>query len=131
MIYSRQKGEPLKAYAAFNDYLEDRDFVNIAVKNDKSLDEVKRWSEKYSWDERAELYDFEKSLQEYASTTQSYKSTLELHINLGKMLQAKGAKIIQDAKSIDDKTGLAIKMIATGVEIERSAWKAKKNLIRV
>lgn len=129
-IYERQRGESKAAYEAFKIYLEERDFSRVADISAKSLSEIEKLAEKYSWEDRADIYDFEKANNETIAAEQDYKAMLDFQINLGRMLQVKGAKTLQDTTSKDEKTALAVKMVTSGVDIERSARKAKRNVLR-
>lgn len=57
-----------------------------------------------------------------------YEKMLEVQINLGKMLQAKGAKVIQDTENDFDEK--AVRMIEKGSAIERAARKAKLEYLK-
>lgn len=129
-IYERQRGESKAAYEAFKIYLDERDFSRVADISAKSLSEIEKLAEKYSWEDRADIYDFEKTHLETIAAEQDYKAMLDFQINLGRMLQVKGAKTLQDTTSKDEKTALAVKMVTSGVDIERSARKAKRNVLR-
>lgn len=129
-IYERQRGESKAAYEAFKIYLEERDFSRVADISAKSLSEIEKLADKYSWEDRADIYDFEKANNETIAAEQDYKAMLDFQINLGRMLQVKGAKTLQDTTSKDEKTALAVKMVTSGVDIERSARKAKRNVLR-
>ena len=129
-IYEKQLGESKAAYEAFKIYLEERDFSRVADISAKSLSEIEKLAEKYSWEDRADIYDFEKANNETIAAEQDYKAMLDFQINLGRMLQVKGAKTLQDTTSKDEKTALAVKMVTSGVDIERSARKAKRNVLR-
>ena len=129
-IYEKQRGESKAAYEAFKIYLEERDFSRVADISAKSLSEIEKLAEKYSWEDRADIYDFEKANNETIAAEQDYKAMLDFQINLGRMLQVKGAKTLQDTTSKDEKTALAVKMVTSGVDIERSARKAKRNVLR-
>ncbi len=129
-MYHRQSGETKTSYETFKIYLDERDLTVVADLSGKPLSEIKRLFEKYHWADRVEFYEFEKALNNESVAQQDYKAMLDIQINLGKMLQAKGAKFIQESKTLDEKTGIAIKMVTSGVEIERSARKAKRNALR-
>lgn len=130
-IYERQRGESKAAYETFKIYLDERDFSRVADISAKSLSEIEKLAEKYSWEDRADVYDFEKANKETIAAEQDYKAMLDFQINLGRMLQVKGAKTLQDKTSQDEKTALAVKMVTSGVDIERSARKAKRNVLRL
>ena len=58
-IWERQKDETEKAYSAFKIYLEmeDRSIKNVAEMLRVSEQNVRRWTNKYNWSERAAAYD--------------------------------------------------------------------------
>lgn len=54
------------------------------------------------------------------------KRTVELQINLGKMLQAKGAKALQEIDLSIEPASVILKAIELGIQIEKSAKKNKR-----
>lgn len=58
-IWEQQKGETNKAYYAFKTYLEleERSIPKVAEKLSVSTQNIKKWSSKNNWSERAAAYD--------------------------------------------------------------------------
>lgn len=58
-VWERQKGETDKAYAAFKIYLEieDRSITKVAERLSVSVQNVRKWSGKNNWLDRAAAYD--------------------------------------------------------------------------
>ena len=90
----------------------------------KSYDLIRRWSKNYFWQNRADAWDKMISEKVAQKAAEEYSKMLEVQINLGKMLQAKAAKAIQniDFENVSIKSLPSIvNAINIGVDIERTA----------
>ena len=132
-LWERQENESNKAFQAFCIYRDlgaGRTLAAVAEKLRKSYDLIRRWSKNYFWQNRADAWDkmiAEKAAQKAA---EEYSKMLEVQINLGKMLQAKAAKAIQniDFENVSIKSLPSIvNAINVGVEIERTARELNLN----
>lgn len=132
-LWERQENESNKAFQAFCVYRDlgtGRTLAKVAEKLRKSYDLIRRWSKNYFWQNRADAWDkmiAEKAAQKAA---EEYSKMLEVQINLGKMLQAKAAKAIQniDFENVSIKSLPSIvNAINVGVEIERTARELNLN----
>lgn len=126
-LWERQEKESSKAFQAFCIYRDlgaGRTLAAVSEKLRKSYDLIRRWSKNFNWKERADAWD--KFITEKAArqAADEYAKMLEVQINLGKMLQAKAAKAIQnmnfDEVSIKSLPAV-VNAINVGVEIERTA----------
>ena len=132
-LWERQENESTKAFQAFCIYRDlgaGRTLAKVAEKLRKSYDLIRRWSKNYFWQNRADAWDkfiSEKAAQKAAD---EYAKMLEVQINLGKMLQAKAAKAIQniDFENVSIKSlPSVVNAINIGVEIERTARELNLN----
>ncbi len=128
-LWERQGKESFKAYEAFCIYRDlgaGRTLIAVAEKLQKSYDLIRRWSKKYDWQNRADAWDKEISEKAAQKAAEEYAKMLEVQINIGKMLQAKAAKAIQniDFENVSIKSlPSVVNAISVGVEIERTARK--------
>lgn len=130
IFIERQDGESQEAYSAFKVYLDlqDRNLSDVAKQTGKRLSRIQSWAGKYLWNDRAEIYDLENEYIDSEKANKDFKTMLDIQINIGKMLQAKGAAIFKNQDVPTDKASLALRMIESGVQIERSARKGKRKL---
>ena len=126
-LWERQENETNKAFQAFCIYRDlgaGRTLAAVAEKLRKSYDLIRRWSKNYFWQNRADAWDKMISEKAAQKAAEEYSKMLEVQINLGKMLQAKAAKAIQniDFENVSVKSLPSIvNAINVGVEIERTA----------
>ncbi len=126
-LWERQENESNKAFQAFCIYRDlgaGRTLAKVAEKLRKSYDLIRRWSKNYFWQNRADAWDKFISEKAAEKAAEEYSKMLEVQINLGKMLQAKAAKAIQniDFENVSIKSLPSIvNAINIGVEIERTA----------
>ena len=127
MEWERHGDESYKAYEAFCIYRDlgaGRTLAAVAEKLRKSYDLIRRWSKKFCWQERADAWDKMIAEQAAKKAAEEYAKMLEVQINLGKMLQAKAAKALQniDFENVSIKfLPSVVNAINVGVEIERTA----------
>ena len=126
-LWERQENESNKAFQAFcifRDLGAGRTLAAVAEKLRKSYDLIRRWSKNYFWQNRADAWDKMISEKAAKKAAEEYSKMLEVQINLGKMLQAKAAKAIQniDFENVSIKSlPSVVNAINIGVEIERTA----------
>lgn len=99
----------------------------MAVELSKSLNTVSRWSEKYDWERRAALFDFFQAQHDKENAEIAQKKMAGLQINLGRMLQAEGAKALQGKDLSEEPVAVILKAIELGIQIERSARKIERH----
>ena len=132
-LWERQENESNKAFQAFCIYRDlgaGRTLAAVAEKLRKSYDLIRRWSKNYFWQNRADAWDKFISEKAAEKAAEEYAKMLEVQINLGKMLQAKAAKAIQniDFENVSIKSLPSIvNAINVGVEIERTARELNLN----
>jgi hypothetical protein len=84
---------------------------------------LKYWLAKYNWTSRAEAWDAEQDKIALLELQQAQKEAAKRHVDLGKILQAKGAirlKQLNPEINPEDLSPMAaLKYIETGVKIER------------
>lgn len=126
-LWERQENESNKAFQAFcifRDLGTGRTLAAVSEKLRKSYDLIRRWSKNYFWQNRADAWDKMISEKAAEKAAEEYSKMLEVQINLGKMLQAKAAKAIQniDFENVSIKSlPSVVNAINIGVEIERTA----------
>lgn len=96
--WDRQKGETVKAYAAFKVYLEmpDRSLPKVAQKLSKCLGHIKKWSRKFDWLNRAIAYD--SSVVEEVRC--SLVDKIKIHIERKHTVAAKLEKLFNQAADV-------------------------------
>ena len=107
-MWERQAGESYPAFVAFREYL--------------TL--IKRLAKVNRWRERADAWDAEVSRQALQKAADDFAKMVERQINIGRMLQSRGANAIQqmDLTTLPPKFLPAlVEMTKVGVNMERSA----------
>lgn len=126
-LWERRENKSSKAFQAFCVYRDlgaGRTLAAVAEKLRKSYDLIRRWSKNHYWQSRADAWDEMISEKAAQKAAEEYAKMLEVQINLGKMLQAKAAKAIQnmDFENVSIKSlPSVVNAINVGVEIERTA----------
>lgn len=125
-MWERQAGESYPAFVAFREYLtlSERTYPKVAEKVSKSLTLIKRWAKRNRWRERADAWDAEVSRQALQKAADDFAKMVERQINIGRMLQSRGANAIQqmDLTTLPPKFLPAlVEMTKVGVNMERSA----------
>ena len=125
-MWERQAGESYPAFEAFREYLtlSERTYPKVAEKVSKSLTLIKRWAKRNRWRERADAWDAEVSRQALQKAADDFAKMVERQINIGRMLQSRGANAIQqmDLTTLPPKFLPAlVEMTKVGVNMERSA----------
>lgn len=125
--WERREKESPKAYEAFCVYKDlgrGRSLSEVSEKLRKSYALIRRWAKAYEWQKRADAWDNSISDKVIEKVSDSYAQMLELQINIGRMMQAKGTKAIQNMnfsevtiKSLPAITAL----INSGVNLERTS----------
>lgn len=130
-LWERQENESPQAYEAFVVYRDlgvGRTFTAVAEKLRKSVSLIRRWKDAWNWETRADCWDraiAEKAIEQAA---EEYARMLELQINIGKMMQAKGAKSLQGMNFEDvpiKHLPSIVNLINSGIKAERSARNIK------
>ena len=125
-IWERRANETNPAYEAFKVYLtlEERSYPRVATAVSKSLTLIKRWAKAHDWRARADAWDNELSRKALEKASAEFASMVERQINIGRMLQSRGANAIQrmDFSNLPPKFLPAlVEMTKAGVNMERSA----------
>lgn len=126
-LWDKQDGESSQAYEAFTTYRDlgvGRTFIAAAEKLHKSGALIRRWAHKYDWKNRADEWDKTITSKAVEKAAEDYAKMLDFQINLGKMMQAKGAKGLQgmDFEDLPIKyLPSIIDLISTGIKNERAA----------
>lgn len=127
-LLQRQEFESVIAYKAFRLYLESqtRNIETLAAEISKNKSVLLNWAKKYDWESRAAMYDFMQSQANKQNALHEQKKMSELQINLGRMLQAQGAKALKELDLSDEPVHVILKAIELGVYIERTARNIEK-----
>lgn len=120
--WERQQGESEKAYEAFSVYRgmdEKRTFQSVADKLHKSCTLIRRWKEKWNWQERARAYDNELDREAYRKAVKDRKDMVERHIKIAMQMQGKALEALNNL-SVEEMTAKDIKeYIKMATELER------------
>lgn len=129
--WERQECESTLAYKAFRIWLEanDRNFDNVASEVNKSRKTIIRWAEKFDWERRAAVFDYFRAEADKEHAERETNKMAGLQINLGRMLQAEGAKALKDKDLSEEPVAVILKAIELGIQIERSARNIEKKTI--
>ena len=129
--WERQKCESTFAYKAFRIWLEanNRNFDDVAAEVNKSRETIIRWAEKFDWERRAAVFDYFLAEAEKERTNRETNKMANLQINLGRMLQAEGAKALKGKDLSAEPVAVILKAIELGIQIERSARNMEKKSI--
>ena len=138
--WDKQIGETAKAYAAFTTYRNigpGRSFKKAAIillNNDtvKLLSKIRqfeKWSVKYNWVSRAELWDIEQEQEERIENAKAVKDMAKRHANESMLLQQKAIDRIKFIINGNDENGNdipselspneALKFLSEAIKIER------------
>ena len=126
--WERQECESTLAYKAFRIWLDsdDRNIDVVAAEVNKSRETIIRWAEKFDWEHRADVFEYfrAEAQKEYSEREQNKMAGLQ--INLGRMLQAEGAKALKKKDLSAEPVAVILKAIELGIQIERSARNIEK-----
>ena len=130
LIWERQSGETEKAYSAFKIFLEmeDRSISKVAKYLSVSVQNVRKWSSKYNWFERAAAYD--SSIVE--STRQlkiaAIKESLRRKVGIADKLEQKALKALEEI-SISRISGRTIvEMLTLANQLRNEVYETEKLL---
>lgn len=90
--WERQSGESEKAFEAFvifRDLGEKRTFTAVAEELQKSYTLIRRWKERWGWEERARAYDNDLEREARAKAVKERKDMTTRHIGIAIQLQRK------------------------------------------
>ncbi len=96
--WERQKGESEKAFeafAAYRDMGEKRTFTAVAEKLQKSGSLIRRWKDRWEWQERVRAYDNELEKEARAKALKGRKDMTERHIGIAMQLQKKALEALK------------------------------------
>ena len=93
----------------------------------KSVSLIRRWKEKWNWQERAEAWDNSIAEKARAKKAKDYAKMIEVQTGIGQMLQAEAIKAIKAMDLSKASLSSLLEMINSGVKIERSARAMDKN----
>lgn len=120
--WERQKGESEKAFeafAAYRDMGEKRTFAAVAEKLGKSDTLIRRWKERWEWQERVRAYDNNLEKEALKEAVKLRKDMMARHINIALQLQTKALKAL-NSLSTEDMTAKDIKeYIKMATDLER------------
>lgn len=74
-----------------------------------------KWAEKYEWEQRAAMYDFENAQKQKETSRQETQEMADLQTNLGRMLQAKGANALKERNLTEEPVPVILKAIELGI----------------
>ena len=128
MKWERQSGESYAAFEAFQTYLTARSYPKVAEKLSKSVTLMKRWAKRHNWRERADAWDNEVSRRAMEQASADYAAMIERQINIGRMMQSRGANSIQQMNLSDLPPKMLpalVELVKIGVNVERTARELK------
>lgn len=127
-LWDRQAGESYPAFEAFQKFLTDRSYPQVAEALSKSKALIKRWAKAHDWRARADAWDAEVSRQAMAKASEDFAAMIERQINIGRMFQARGANAIQQMSLTNLPPRFLshlVDLVKVGVQVERSARELK------
>lgn len=122
--WERQRGESQKAFEAFAIYRDmgpTRSLLKVTQKLTKSETLIKRWSSKWNWVDRIQLYDAEMDRQQLLQQEEERKQMAERHAKQALLFQN---KIIERLRTIDPNRltpADLIRWFEVAVKVERQA----------
>ena len=121
--WERQKGESEKAFEAFavyRDMGEKRTFTAVAVELQKSCTLIRRWKDRWGWEERVRAYDNDLEREARAKAVKARKDMTERHIGLAIQMQKKAIAALKKLK-VDDMSPKDIReYIKMATDLERA-----------
>jgi len=126
--YSEETPQAYEAFTVYRDLGAGRTFTAVAEKLHKSCSLIRRWKEKWFWEERAAAWDKNITDKAIEKASEDYAKMIEHQINIGKMMQAKGARALQnmdlDAVPLKFLPSI-VNLINSGVTTERTSREIK------
>lgn len=121
--WERQEGESVKAYKAFQCYLnlgETRSQRLVSEQLSKSRQLISRWSANYQWVERVAAYENDLQRQAHAEAVKKARQMADRHISIAMKMQQKALQALKemDPRDIDPKNLVAFIREATKLERE-------------
>lgn len=121
--WERQEGESVKAYEAFQCYLnlgETRSQRLVSEQLSKSRQLISRWSANYQWVERVAAYENDLQRQVHAEAVKKARQMADRHISIAMKMQQKALQALKemDPRDIDPKNLVAFIREATKLERE-------------
>ena len=121
--WERQEGESVKAYEAFQCYLnlgETRSQRLVSEQLSKSRQLISRWSANYQWVERVAAYENDLQRQAHAEAFKKARQMADRHISIAMKMQQKALQALKemDPRDIDPKNLVAFIREATKLERE-------------
>ena len=121
--WERQEGESVKAYEAFQCYLnlgETRSQRLVSEQLSKSRQLISRWSANYQWVERVAAYENDLQSQAQAEGVKKARQMADRHISIAMKMQQKALQALKemDPRDIDPKNLVAFIREATKLERE-------------
>ena len=121
--WERQEGESVKAYEAFQCYLnlgETRSQRLVSEQLSKSRQLISRWSANYQWVERVAAYENDLQRQAHAEAVKKARQMADRHISIAMEMQQKALQALKkmDPRDIDPKNLVAFIREATKLERE-------------
>jgi hypothetical protein len=98
-----------------------RSTEKVAKKCRKAHSLTQRWCQKHHWVERARAYDAEQERIEQAELVQARKEAIKRHVELGQLMQEKGAKRLRDKKFKVQSVKDTVSIIKGGAALEAAA----------
>jgi hypothetical protein len=122
--WERLKGETMKAFEAFAVYRDlgnDRSIPKVAQELSKSIPLLKKWSVRWGWVRRVQLYQLYLDRQRQAEVLEDIREMPSRLANYGRWMQAKAQERIRDIRPEDLTPEQARRYMETGARIEREA----------
>ena len=118
-LWAKQPKESSKAYEAFVVYRDlgsGRTFTAVAEELHKSVSLIRRWKDKWNWQERAEAWDNSIAEKARIKKAKDYAKMIEVQTGIGQMLQAEAIKAIKKMDLTKASLPALLEMINNGVK---------------
>lgn len=123
-LWDIRPDEPAKAYAAFAAYREmgpGRSLERVSQDDTRALPNLKRWSARFGWVERARAFDEAAAKLAADASLEDHAAVNRRHAELGRVLQTRGAQRLAKLPPESLSGAEAVSAVRTGVQVERDA----------
>ena len=132
-IWNKRPRETQKSYEAFKIYRDmgpTRSLARLGRELAKSKQNFDRWSVSNEWVKRVTAYDHYLDLKAQEAALDEAQEAARRHIRLGKLLQGRGAKVLQGKADDDITAAEGTRMVVEGTKLERTAMELPDQITR-
>lgn len=128
LVWERQECESVIAYKAFRTYLESssREINFVAEELSKNKNTIRKWAEKYEWEQRAAVWDFMRREIAKENAAKETQEMADIQIKIGRKLQAQAMNALREKDLSDEPVPVILRAVELGIQIERSARNIEK-----